>query len=65
MQSKMKPTASTSLIAKGTSLSGDLLFGKELVIAGSLNGTVNCNGDDDSVVKILEGDARLRSTRVI
>ena len=55
MQSKMKPTASTSLIAKGTSLSGDLLFGKELVIAGSLNGTVNCNGDDDSVVKILEG----------
>ena len=55
MQSKMKPTLSTSLVAQGTSLSGDLVFNKELVIAGSVNGSINCNGDDNSVVKILEG----------
>ena len=55
MQSKMKPTVSTSLVAHGTSLSGDLVFNKELVIAGSVNGSINCNGDDNSVVKILEG----------
>jgi cytoskeletal protein CcmA (bactofilin family) len=53
----MKPTASTSLVAQGTSLSGDLVFNTELVIAGSVNGSINCNGDgdDNSVVKILEG----------
>jgi cytoskeletal protein CcmA (bactofilin family) len=55
MQSKLKPTAATSLVAQGTSLSGDLEFNKELVIAGSVNGSINCNGDDNSVVKILEG----------
>ena len=55
MQSKMKPTLATSLVAQGTSLSGDLMFNKELVIAGSVNGSINCNGDDNSVVKILEG----------
>ena len=55
MRSKMKPTLSTSLVAHGTSLSGDLVFHKELVIAGSVNGTVNCNGDDDSLVKVVEG----------
>ena len=31
------------------------MFNKELVIAGSVNGSINCNGDDNSVVKILEG----------
>ncbi|MBO78531.1 MAG: hypothetical protein CMQ22_03065 [Gammaproteobacteria bacterium] len=55
MQSKMKPTISTSLVAHGTSLSGDLVFNKELVIAGSVNGSISCNGDDSSVVKILDG----------
>lgn len=55
MQSKLKPTIATSLIAQGTSLSGDLAFNKELVIAGSVNGSISCNGDQNSVVKILEG----------
>ncbi|MBK88568.1 MAG: hypothetical protein CMQ44_06905 [Gammaproteobacteria bacterium] len=55
MQSKMKPTISTSLVAHGTSLSGDLVFNKELVIAGSVNGSISCNGDDKCIVKILDG----------
>lgn len=55
MQSKLKPTIATSLVAQGTSLSGDLEFNKELVIAGSVNGSISCNGDENSVVKILEG----------
>lgn len=36
-------------------LSGDITFRQELVIAGTVNGSVICNGEDTSVVKILEG----------
>jgi cytoskeletal protein CcmA (bactofilin family) len=55
MNSKQSPIAATSLVAAGTVLSGDITFCKELVIAGTVNGSVNCNGEDSSVVKILEG----------
>ncbi len=53
----MKPTLATSLVSEGTSLSGDLKFEKELVVAGSVNGSITCSGDDKGVVKILEGGA--------
>ena len=45
----------SSFISEDLSISGDIEFSDELVIAGSVNGTVNCNGDDDSVVKVVEG----------
>ena len=53
----MKPALATSLVSEGTSLSGDLKFEKELVVAGSVNGSITCNGDDKGVVKILDGGA--------
>jgi cytoskeletal protein CcmA (bactofilin family) len=36
-------------------LSGDIVFCQELVIAGTVNGSVMCKERGDSVVKILEG----------
>ena len=55
--SEMKPALATSLVSEGTSLSGDLKFEKELVVAGSVNGSITCSGDDRGVVKILDGGA--------
>jgi len=55
MTSKQNQNAATSLVAAGTVLSGDITFCKELVIAGTVNGSVMCSGEDSSVVKILEG----------
>jgi len=54
MTSKQNQNAATSLVAAGTVLSGDITFCKEL-IAGTVNGSVMCSGEDSSVVKILEG----------
>jgi cytoskeletal protein CcmA (bactofilin family) len=55
MNSKQSQNAATSLVAAGTVLSGDIVFCKELVIAGTVNGSVMCNDEDSSIVKILEG----------
>jgi len=55
MNSKQGKNAATSLVAAGTVLSGDITFCQELVIAGTVNGSVFCDGEDTSVVKILEG----------
>ncbi|MBT5682076.1 MAG: polymer-forming cytoskeletal protein [Gammaproteobacteria bacterium] len=55
MNSKKSRDAATSLVAAGTFLSGDITFCNELVIAGTVNGSVTSNGDNDSIVKILEG----------
>ena len=55
MNSKQGHNAATSLVAAGTVLSGDITFCRELVIAGTVNGSVFCDGEDTSVVKILEG----------
>ncbi len=55
MNTKRSQNAATSLVAAGTVLSGDITFCKELVIAGTVNGSVICNDQDSSVVKILEG----------
>ena len=55
MNTKQSRNAATSLVAAGTVLSGDITFCKELVIAGTVNGSVICNDQDSSVVKILEG----------
>ena len=55
MNSKKSRDAATSLVAAGTFLSGDITFRNELVIAGTVNGSVTSTGDNDSIVKILEG----------
>lgn len=55
MNSKKSRDAATSLVAAGTFLSGDITFCNELVIAGTVNGSVTSTGDDKSIVKILEG----------
>ena len=55
MNSKKSRDAATSLVAAGTFLSGDITFCNELVIAGTVNGSVSSTGDNDSIVKILEG----------
>ena len=55
MNTKQSQNAATSLVAAGTVLSGDITFCKELVIAGTVNGSVICNDLESSVVKILEG----------
>ena len=55
MNSKQGHNSATSLVAAGTVLSGDITFCQELVIAGTVNGSVFCDGEDTSVVKILEG----------
>ena len=55
MNTKQSQNAATSLVAAGTVLSGDITFCKELVIAGTVNGSVICNDQGSSVVKILEG----------
>ena len=54
MNSKQGNSAATSLVAAGTVLSGDITFRQELVIAGTVNGSVICDGEDTSVVKILK-----------
>ena len=51
----MKPSLATSLVAEGTSLSGDFSFLEEFLVAGTVNGSVNCSGDKHGVVKILDG----------
>ena len=55
MTSKNSQNAATSLVAAGTFLSGDITFCNELVIAGTVNGSVTNSGEDSGVVKILEG----------
>ncbi len=55
MTSKKNRDAATSLVAAGTFLSGDITFSNELVIAGTVNGSVTSTGNNDSIVKILEG----------
>ncbi|MDG1132922.1 MAG: polymer-forming cytoskeletal protein [Pseudomonadales bacterium] len=55
MTSKNSRNAATSLVAAGTFLSGDITFCNELVIAGTVNGSVTNSGEDNGVVKILEG----------
>ena len=55
MNSKKSRDAATSLVAAGTFLSGDITFCNELVIAGTVNGSVTSIGDNVSIVKILEG----------
>ena len=55
MNTKRSQNTATSLVAAGTVLSGDITFCNELVIAGTVNGSVICNDQDSSVVKILEG----------
>ena len=55
MNSKKSRDAATSLVAAGTFLSGDITFCNELVIAGTVNGSVTSTGNNDSIVKILEG----------
>lgn len=55
MTSKNSRNAATSLVAAGTFLSGDITFCNELVIAGTVNGSVTNSGEDSGVVKILEG----------
>lgn len=55
MNSKKSRDAATSLVAAGTFLSGDITFCNELVIAGTVNGSVTSIGDNDGIVKILEG----------
>ncbi len=55
MTSKKNRDAATSLVAAGTFLSGDITFCNELVIAGTVNGSVTNSGEDNGVVKILEG----------
>ena len=55
MNSKHGHNAATSLVAAGAVLSGDFTFRHELVIAGTVNGSVICDGEDTSIVKILEG----------
>ena len=55
MTSKNSRNAATSLVAAGTFLSGDITFRNELVIAGTVNGSVTNSGEDSGVVKILEG----------
>jgi cytoskeletal protein CcmA (bactofilin family) len=55
MTYKNSRNAATSLVAAGTFLSGDITFCNELVIAGTVNGSVTNSGEDNGVVKILEG----------
>jgi cytoskeletal protein CcmA (bactofilin family) len=55
MTSKKSRDTATSLVAAGTFLSGDITFCNELVIAGTVNGSVTSTGDENSLVKILEG----------
>ena len=51
----MKPSLAASLVAEGTSLSGDFNFLEEFLVAGSVNGSVIYSGDKAGVVKILDG----------
>ena len=55
MNSKQGLSAATSLVAAGTVLNGDITFRQELVIAGTVNGSVTCNGVDSGVIRILDG----------
>ena len=55
MIAKQGKSAASSRVAEGTVRSGDSIFRQELVRAGTVNGSVICNGEDTSVVKILEG----------
>jgi cytoskeletal protein CcmA (bactofilin family) len=55
MTSTKSRDATISLVAAGTFLSGDITFCNELVIAGTVNGSVIHAGDNEGIVKILEG----------
>ena len=55
MNSKQGLSAATSLVAAGTVLNGDITFRQELVIAGTVNGSVTCSGKDSGVIRILDG----------
>ncbi len=55
MNSKQDLSAATSLVAAGTVLNGDITFRQELVIAGTVNGSVTCSGEDSGVIRILDG----------
>ena len=55
MNSKQGLSAATSLVAAGTVLNGDITFRQELVIAGTVNGSVTCSGVDSGVIRILDG----------
>jgi cytoskeletal protein CcmA (bactofilin family) len=55
MTSTKSRDATISLVAAGTFLSGDITFFNELVIAGTVNGSVINAGDNEGIVKILEG----------
>ena len=55
MNSKQGLSAATSLVAAGTVLNGDITFRQELVIAGTVNGSVTCSGEDSGVIRILDG----------
>lgn len=51
----MKPSLAASLVAEGTSFSGDFNFVEEVLVAGTVNGSVNHSGDEHGIVKILDG----------
>lgn len=55
MKLKQAPQSSFSLVAAGTSLSGDLVFNEKLIIAGKVNGSITCTGDDSSELEIMDG----------
>ena len=55
MNSKQGLSAATSLVAAGTVLNGDITFRQELVIAGTINGSVTCSDEDSGVIRILDG----------
>ena len=55
MNSKQDLSAATSLVAAGTVLNGDITFRQELVIAGTINGSVTCSDEDSGVIRILDG----------
>ena len=42
----MKPSLTASLVAEGTSFSGDFNFVEEVLVAGTVNGSVNHSGDE-------------------
>tara|TARA_B100001093_G_scaffold347891_1_gene332512 strand:- start:3928 stop:4326 length:399 start_codon:yes stop_codon:yes gene_type:complete len=51
----MKPSLAASLVAEGASLRGDFSFVEEVLVAGTVNGSVIYSGDEHGIVKILDG----------
>ena len=43
----------SSFISEGLSISGDIEFSEELVIAGSVNGTIKFKGEGSGLVRVL------------